>query len=546
MKNDKYILGFSDSVHDRSVCLLKNNKILIAIEEERLSRVRYGIDFGDLDKTDHRVFSKLNLDYETRNYNEGRLLPLLNYCLNETNLTIDDIDLMIGNSLNLATPFIDRAVYINHHYAHAASCFYTSGLNEAAILVIDGYGDQLSEDNFETVSIFYGIGNCIKSVYQFGGNKVGSHLRHSLGIFYRIATLLSGFGIMDEGKTMGLAAYGNPIYAEQILSYVTFTPTDILIENDDIFHHFSEIRKDTNFSNQADIAASFQLVIEKMINHYALLAIELTGVHTLCITGGVGLNCVANQKLMNSGNFEDIFIFPAPADNGISVGAAYVGAHRIFNLPRCERIQSISLGKRYSDGEIELALKNYNLSYELKSDTELYTELANCLVLDQVVMWYQGGSEFGPRALGYRSILADPRNKDVRTFINKKIKSRENFRPLSPAILAEHCDMWFSCSHSPFMLFTPDVDEICRERAPGIVHQDGTARVQSVEEHQNPHLYKLLLAFYHLTDVPLLLNTSFNTQGEPIVETPSEAIRTFLESPVTVLCIGSFIVRKNK
>lgn len=543
-----FILGFSDSVHDRSVCLLRGGMPLVAIEEERLSRTKHAIDFQGLERRDAHVFAALNLDAGQACDHEARLEPLVAYCLDAAGIGREDVDLWIGNSLHSAFPFADRAVYVNHHLAHAASAFFGSGFADAAILVVDGYGDALSGDTFESVSIFSAADRSIAAKLRIGGRRQGLHLDDSLGIFYRIGTLLGGFGVMDEGKLMGLAAWGRPSFAPLLRRHVELRGDKVHIANDKLWNECVSLGlREASQEQRADIAASFQCVLEDLVLHYARLAARLTGHRRLCIAGGVGLNCVANQRVVDAGLFEEVFAFPAAADDGIAFGAAYLGAHRILGVPRSQGLASASLGRRYPRQACEAALAACGMAVTVEplDDEQLAQQVAARLAAGEIVMWFQGGCEFGPRALGHRSILADARQAGVRDHINAAVKSRELFRPLAPVILEEEHMRWFDDPPSPFMLFSPRARARTREQTPAIVHVDGTARVQTLARASNPKLHRLLAAFHEATGVPLLLNTSFNLKDQPIVETPAEAIQAFAQSPVRVLCLENLLVEKT-
>ncbi|HEV3380946.1 MAG TPA: carbamoyltransferase C-terminal domain-containing protein [Trebonia sp.] len=542
---DPYIVGFSDSVHDRSVCLFQGARPVVGVEEERLTRRRYAIDFQGADRTDPAVFAQLDLDAGSSADNTERLRPLVDYCLGSAGIDSADVRLWIGNSLHSAFPFPDRAVFVNHHLAHAASAFYGSGAAEAAVLVADGYGDAVSSDSFEAVSLYHAKGGDVEFIQRVEGIRDGLHLCNSAGILYRIATLLSGFGVMEEGKTMGLAAHGKPRHLEEILRHISFGADAVAIDNDAIWRAF----RDRNFptlEERADVAASFQEALEQIMLQYARLARDLTGCDTLCMAGGVALNCVANQRIADSGLFSSVWVFPAAADNGISFGAAYLGAHRVYGLARGAGMDSAFLGRSYGSADLQSALGQFAGRFRvLDIGTGNCAERAARHIADGgLVMWFQGGSEIGPRALGHRSIFGDPRSALTRDHINAAVKSREMFRPLAPIVLEEEAADWFHCTRSPFMLFTPRVREHVKSRIPAVVHVDGTARVQTLRQRDNPEVHRLLRAFQQATGIPMVINTSFNLHGEPIVESPAHAVRAFGESPVTVLCLDGLYVEK--
>ncbi|WP_317796730.1 carbamoyltransferase family protein [Actinoplanes sichuanensis] len=540
-------MGFSDSVHDRSVCLFHGTRPVVAIEEERLTRQRYGIDFGGLDRRDEGVFRKLKLDAGSGDDHGRRLKPLIDYCLNAAGIRESDVTLWIGNSLHTAFPLYDRAVYINHHLAHAASTYFGSGAARAAVLVIDGYGDSVSSESYETVSIYRAEGAEMELVHRVAGVPDGLHLSNSLGIFYRIATLLSGFGVVDEGKAMGLAGHGQPRYSADIMKHVRFETDRVLIDNEAIWAGCQHLRFDAT-GDQADVAASFQSVLEEIVLYYARLAKTLTGEDHLCLAGGVALNCVSNQRVLESAGLATVWAFPAAADNGISFGAAYFGAHVLYRGGPAAGLKTPFLGRGYTRDEILAALETIadGVVVEEVGPMECSRRAAVAIADGRLVMWFQEGSEIGPRALGHRSLFGDPRLPHARDYINASVKSRESFRPLAPMVLEEEAPEWFSCERSPYMMFTPSVRSQTRRVTPAVVHADGTARVQTLTADDNAVVHAMLCEFKRLTGVPMVINTSFNIHGEPIVETPLDAVRAFADSPVPVLCIDGFHVVKRE
>ena len=550
-KTDKrYILGYSDSVHDRSVCIFENNIPLIAIEEERLSRVKHGLPLYGESRKNPSIFSQLELEKSSSEENEKRLQGAIEYCLNALNLTIEDIDIIVGNSLHQAFPFHGKSIYINHHLAHASSAFYASGYADAAILVADGYGDLTSCQSYETIMLAKGDGQMIKSIKMITGRVTSYYdMENSLGVFYRIGTLLSGFGMFDEGKMMGLSGYGKPIYYEIIKKYITKYEDRIEINNGKLFDTLSDMIPDrSSFDVRSNIAASFQCMFEEMVLHYINYLYEIAGSKNLCISGGIGLNCVMNAKALMQSKFENVFVFPGPGDNGISFGAAYYVAHNVLQLPRTHQLDHAYFGMKYTENQEREALNKYSdsIEYELLNDDGITTLASGLLADDKVIMWFQEGSEFGPRALGHRSCFGNPMRIETKDYINAKVKFREAFRPLAPIILEEYVGDFFdiTCS-SPFMLFSPLAKDRAKKMAPGIVHIDGTARLQTVNERQNAKLYTLIRKFFEKSNVPIILNTSFNGKDEPIVETPEDAIKSFLLSPIEHLCIDNFHVTKK-
>lgn len=548
--NDPFIIGFSDSVHDRSVCLLHGNRIVAGIEEERLSRVKHGLSLYGMSRTDPGLFAQMNLENSSAVDNEARLMPAVAYCLDAAGIGLKDVAFFAGNSLHVGFPFRGRSLYINHHLAHAASAFYTSGFDEAAILLADGYGDVTASQTYETVMLAAGRGRDIEVLQTVSGRTTTYYdMENSIGVFYRIGTLLAGFGLFDEGKAMGLAGYGRPRHLDLVRQHLTFTPDAVRIDNKAVWDTCrAHLRGHESFEARADIAATFQALLEEMMLHYARRLRDLTGLDALCVAGGVGLNCVCNARLLSQSGFRDVFVVPAPGDNGISLGAAYYAAHAVLRLPRAPRMAHAYLGRGYGDQEHQAALDSHGgrVAWEILDQQRIAAKAARLLHDGQVVMWFQGGAEMGPRALGHRSILASPVKAETRDFINAHVKFREMFRPLAPIVLEDRARDYFDCAAaSPFMLFSPPVKPATRDRAPAIVHVDGTARLQTLAASANPLLHRVIREFEGLSGVPIVLNTSFNGKDEPIVETPDQALRTFLASPVQHLFLGSHYVTKK-
>lgn len=545
-----YILGFSDSVHDRSVCIFEDNNPLVAIEEERLTRAKHGFTLYKESRRNPEVIYNLDLEESSSVANEDSLRDSIEYCLDSISIQLSDIDIFIGNSLHKYFPFRDKALHINHHLAHAASAYFPSGFEDALILVTDGYGDAVDNNIYETVSLYQGSENTIKRLESTTG-KVQSYFdtENSLGVFYRIGTFLAGFGSFDAGKMMGLSAYGQPSYYDQVKQFIHYTEKSVKIENGRIWQSLStQALKQDGQDFNADIASTFQRHLEEMILFYAKLGKMMTGSQKLCIAGGVGLNCVANSRLLQESEFDDIFIFPAAGDNGISMGSAYFAAHSILKLPRGQQLSHSYFGKTYSDAEITRAFRKVksSISYKAFNDTETAHKAATLLAKGEIIMWFQGGCEFGPRALGHRSILANPTSVDTRDYINNAIKFREMFRPLAPIVLEDHLEEYFDTDRpSPFMLFSPVAKELCLQKAPAIIHEDNTARLQTLNKYQNNLLHDVIKNFNDLVSVPIILNTSFNGKDEPIVETPDEGIAAFLGSPLQHLFMNNFYVTKT-
>ena len=543
------IIGIGGSIHDFASCLLIDKK-MCAIEDERITRVRHAIN------------------------SSNPCQPSLQYCLNWAGLQLEDIDTIIANDDLLQV--IDSHVYpdivlVNHHLTHAYSTFFISPFEEAAILVIDGAGSKLpgtDGDIRETTTYAYGNKNEVTVINRVYGDLKGENhvtksetlMSNSIGEFYRaIAENLELGWLVGPGKVMGLASYGASFgddrFISEMMSCIELLPEGqfkININGEKgLIDKFFQIRqnhhkKEDPFRIDAAIAHAGQVVLEKVLFHTLDYLSTKIQTKNLCLAGGVALNSLANGKIPFLTKFKNVHVFFAPGDSGTAIGAAIWGylnnSSQTDDLIRFH--SSPFLGRPYSLDEIVTALNSTGLTYTQPVD--LCRQVAHLLSRGRTVAWYQGGSEFGPRALGNRSILADPRNSLMRDHINSNIKHREWFRPLAPAVLDSATAVYFD-THcpSPWMQFVWPVRKKFHKILPSIIHVDGGARVQSVSKDENPSFYTLLENFQQITGIPVLLNTSFNIKGEPIVETPYEAIRTFLESQIDVLVLGEFLVVKK-
>lgn len=547
------ILGLGGSIHDYAACLLENEKI-IAIEDERLTRVRYA--FGSANPCQ----------------------VSLNYCLKYSSLTIQEIDTLIINddlkSIINATNFPNQEI-INHHLTHAYSTFFTSPFEESAILIIDGAGSKkfINEDNEEreTTTYAYGNKNSVKTIKKIYGDLTGYNpvtksqtvMSNSLGEFYRVIaeTLQLGW-LVGPGKVMGLSSYGayqqDDRFVNEIMDYVTLLSegqfTVKINGKDGLIDKLFLLRqkyhkKEDSFKIDAAIAYSGQIVFEKILSHLLDYLWTKTRSHNLCLAGGAALNSIANGKIARISSFKNVHVFFSPGDSGTAVGAAIYGyVNEKIKIQTSHSIRlnlAPFLGRTYSIEESEKALKKYGLTYTIPDNLQM--QVAVLLSQGNVIAWYQGGSEFGPRALGNRSILADPCNPGMRDHINLHIKQREWFRPLAPVILDFAMSDYFeSPTFSPWMQFVWPIKSNFKAILPSITHIDGSARVQTITKKDNPLFYSLIENFYKLTNIPILLNTSLNIKGQPIVETPEEAIQAFLESDIDSLVINHFLVMKNR
>ncbi len=423
---------------------------------------------------------------------------------------------------------------INHHLAHAASVFYSSPFNESAILIVDGRGSDK-----ETQSLFIGTDRGIE--------RIASTSTIGIGLLYAAVTHAIGFGLLQEGKTMGLAPYGAGI-TKNILpiphaydGIVTDYSALCIDGSYDLRSLLSPIERE---EDKARAAFEVQEECERAMLHLARYAREATGMRHLCISGGVGLNSVANYKILQSGIFDDVFINPAASDTGIPLGCALYGYHAIAKAPRLPGTLPAYLGPDYDDAACAQALSGASNMVVIEENA--VQEAARLLAANQIVACCWGRSEMGPRALGNRSIFMSPLKAENKDILNYRVKHREGFRPFAPAILAEHTQEYFEIDReSPFMLLVPTVKPDKRTIIPAVTHADGTGRLQTVSAQDNPRFYALIQAFQHHTQVPVLLNTSFNVAGEPIVETPADALRCMQGTEIDALLLGSRLVVKQ-
>lgn len=441
-------------------------------------------------------------------------------------------------------------LFLKHHLSHAASAYLMSPFEEAAILTADGVGE------WACATLGVGRGSSIEVLEEL-------NYPNSVGLLYSALTTFLGFRANGgEGKLMGLAAYGEPRFADPLRKVVRLGDDgSFALDNS----YFGFNRGKTMYSRKLvdllgppreadadleqrhyDLAASVQDLSEELILGMARRLHERTGLNSLCLAGGVFLNCVTNHKLLEHTPFERVFVQPAAGDSGGAIGAAAYVQHALQGYPR-QPMAHAYLGPGHSKGRIRRALINANLDYQELPDEELVRHVAALLAEDQVVGWFQGRMEFGPRALGHRSILGNPCSPQMQDILNERIKKREPFRPFAPVVQARRADEYFDLlDESPFMLLAPKVKPQWRDRLPAITHVDGTARVQALAEEVNPRLHALLGAFEEHSGVPMLVNTSFNQRGEPIVCTPLDAVDCFTRSGMDVLVADNFVVEKAR
>jgi carbamoyltransferase len=569
------ILGLNAFHGDASAALVSEGDLVAAVEEERFNRIKHwagfpelsarfclaGTDPGDLEhvaisRNPRAHFWRKVARVATRPGDWSRLLSRV-----RNNVQVGKLAKHLS-STGVAHVDQVRIHRVEHHRAHLASAFFASPFDTAAIVSVDGFGD------FSSVMWGTGAG----SHFDVLG---GVRYPHSLGLFYTAFTQLLGFNKYgDEYKMMGLAAYGEPRFAPQVRDVVTIDGDQIRLNLDYFIHHTegvdmtwaggepalgnvyssklaqvfgparvprSEIRQE-----HADLAASVQAVLEE--RYFALLNYvhRKTGLKALCLAGGVALNCAANGKIFEKTPFRDVYIQPAAHDAGTSIGAALYVWHQLLGRPRSLVMRHVYLGPEYPDAAVRSELDAAAVNYRRLASHELVDQVVEQLADGKIVGWFQGRMEFGPRALGSRSILADPRRKDMKDTLNQRIKFREPFRPFCPSITAESTAEYFESGYpSPFMVQAYRIRPGQRDRIPAVTHQDGTGRLQTVEKDVNPLYWTLLKRFGDLTGVPVLINTSFN-ENEPIVNTPREALDCFLRTRMDALAIGSFLLLKQE
>ncbi len=559
------VLGFSCHYHDAAACLVRDGRIVVAAEEERFTRRKHdngfpeqaiayclaegGIKGRDLDAVAfyEKPLSKLERSLVTAR----QALPAT------PDLVAADMDHAIRASLRLdqtvaeTIGFNGDILYLEHHLSHAAAAFLPSPFAEAAILTVDGVGE------WATTTIFHGRDADIAKLREI-------RYPDSLGLFYSAMTAFLGFEVNEgEYKLMGLASYGKPRHVELFERVIRLHPDGSFRLSPEFFSYtqsrdgmftpaLAELlgmaprRPDEDATQRhMDMAASMQKVVEDALVGLARAARDATGARALCMAGGVAHNVVANTAIRRAGLFEEMFIQPASGDSGGAIGAALYADHQLSGVPRRCQPYDTCLGPAYSDDDIRAVLDAEGVSYRAVAPDELCRTVARLVAEDFVVGWFQGRMEFGPRALGSRSILANPCNAAMKDIVNARIKFREPFRPFAPAVLAERAGDYFDLPHdSPFMLYAADVHPSQRDAIPAVTHVDGTARVQTVSPERSPLFHRLLTELGTQTGVPVVLNTSFNVKGEPIVRTPADALRCFRHTDMDFLAIGNFLVIK--
>lgn len=593
------ILGISAYYHDSAACLIVDGEIVAAAQEERFTRKKHDAGFpkhaisyclqeakiccADLDFVVFydKPFLKFERLFETylafapRGFKSfATSLPVwLKDKLFQKSMIVKSFNEAFGKDID----WMSKLLFSEHHLSHAASAFFPSPFMDSAVLTMDGVGE------WTTTSVAIGSNNKL-SVHQ------EIHFPHSLGLLYSAFTYYTGFRVNSgEYKVMGLAPYGEPKYAQLIKEYLIDVKEDGSFQMDMSYFNYCTDLTMTNakfadlFGGAArqpeseltqrdmDLAASVQAVTEEVVIKLATGIRKSTGQKNLCLAGGVALNCVANGKLLRENIFENIWVQPASGDAGGAIGAALGVYYMMLKQPRLlkfpDAMKGSYLGPLYTQSDIEQRLRNIGAVFTVVSDVELIAITARALADGKAVGWHQGRMEFGPRALGCRSIIADPRSPSVQKQLNLKVKYRESFRPFAPSVLREHVDQWFDLNcDSPYMLLVADVQNkkrldmnedqkklfgidklnVARSEIPAVTHVDYSARVQTVHTDTNPKYHQLITKFYELTGCPVIVNTSFNIRGEPIVNSPEEAFYCLMGTEIEFLSIGNCILLKEE
>lgn len=592
------ILGISAYYHDSAACLLVDGEIIGAAQEERFTRKKHDSAFPvnaikyclaeaklSADKIDYVIFyDKPFLKFE-RIFETYLAFAPKGFTSFATSLPVWIKDKLFQKSVILnalkeccgnETDWSTRLLFSEHHLSHAASAFFPSPFEEAAVLTMDGVGE------WATTSLAIGRANTLTVQKEI-------HFPHSLGLLYSALTYYTGFKVNSgEYKIMGLAPYGEPKFANLIkdnlidikedgsfhldMSYFNYC-VGLTMTNakfDQLFGAPPRQPESALTQREMDIAASIQAVTEEIVIKLARDIRQSTGLKNLCLAGGVALNCVANGKLLKANIFDNIWIQPAAGDAGGAVGAALAAHHLMLNQPRKvdpqDAMKGSYLGPEYSQTDIERRLTDAGARFEVVSDTALIDLTAQALADGKAVGWHQGRMEFGPRSLGGRSIIADPRSPQVQKQLNLKVKYRESFRPFAPSVLREDVAEWFQLDRdSPYMLLVAEVAKdkqlemteeqsklfgieklnVPRSTIPAVTHVDYSARIQTVHRATNPKYHALISKFKALTGCPVLVNTSFNVRGEPIVCSPEDAFNCLMGTEMEFLAVGNCILEKN-
>jgi carbamoyltransferase len=575
-KTHVYVLGINAYDHDVSACLLRDGAIAFAINKERLTRQKHDTGF-----------------YQ----------DVIDYCLNAEGITLDDVDLVVRNCYVLPVEDLElrmvhqdvpeimddserqqaaknplylaksnKVVTVSHHVAHAYSAFAVSPFEEGVVMVVDGVGNYCA-DIAEPGQMTEGVNPLAReseSYYRFSGSKLEAlkkvWLNPVRGFLSDEFFYMPGLGAMYSrvssyifadwnkcGEVMGLAPYGRPGAFKPLMELrdgeLVIPEWDMDFNKPWLVERERNWEKSPSMKHWEDLAWRAQDDAETVLLARANWLRETTGAKNLCMAGGVALNCVANGRIQREAGYDNVWIQPAAGDDGIAIGCAYYGYLEILKQPRNFVMDHAFVGRPYTDEEARAAADKPMVRMQTINTAcaNICAETAKLLAEGHVFGWFQGGSEFGPRALGNRSIIADPRTAAMKDKLNSRVKHRQAFRPFAPIIPLERVnDVFEGEEESPFMLLVKRVRPEWKDRIPGIVHVDGTARIQTVRERQNPRLYRLLMEFEAVSGVPVLINTSFNVKGEPIVETPDDAIACFLNTGMDYLALHDMLIGKKR
>ena len=558
LNEQPWILGISAS-HNGSACLLKGDEIVVAIQEERLTRFKR-----------HRIYG-------------AQTSLAVRYCLNYAGIEPDDLSLVVLCIQGRASdeihdigrdPFLNVVLHgtptitIPHHYGHAVSVFATSGFAESAVLIVDGAGSPVTDftiderkllngaanDSWETISLYYASDVNVVSLEKHVVERGAWLVMHdsempsfgSLGGMFSAAAQQIFGEPAEAGKVMGLAPYGEPEFAS----------SDFFeIANGRL--HFKDVvplqfRYDERWPGRTSkyeaLASSVQAALQDALMYLVQHVRELSRSDNLCYAGGVALNSVANERIIRESGFKNVYIMPAAEDSGTAIGAAYHGLWQLTKHNSQRQILHDATGRTYTPGDVSAVL-NQTPGVRVVHSTNLISDAVELLCDGKIIGWFDGGSELGPRALGQRSILCDPRRPDAKDTLNRRVKMREAFRPFAPAVLLEEAANWFelgdTASESPFMLRVCPVNRERKDEVPAIVHVDGTGRLQTLTRENNGRFYELVRQYHERTGVPILLNTSFNRMGQPIIETPADAIQCLLDTGLDCCVFEDRIVFKE-
>jgi carbamoyltransferase len=560
------ILGVSCFYHDAAACLIHDGTLVAAASEEAFSRkkhdsgfpshaIRYvlaegGTDVGGLDAV-------IYYDKPFRKFDRVLRTHLVHFPAAMASF-VRKMPHVVSRELRIPAVLADElgyrgpVLYSDHHLSHAASAFYCSGWDEASILTVDGVGE------WSTSTWGVGRGNDIQVLGE-------TRFPHSLGLLYSAFTWYLGFKVNSaEYKVMGLGPYGQPVYEEQIRRMIHIAP-DGSFRLDMAYFDFERGKRmytdaferlmgqptrpqegEVLAQFHKDVARSLQVVVDDVMVRLATSIVEKTGAPRLCLAGGVALNCVANGEILRRAPVADVFVQPSAGDAGGAMGAALLAWNGLLRKPRLPRLPSVYLGPGYSDDQTRRTLDGYGARYRTFERDALLEETVSLLCAGKVVGWFHGRMEWGPRALGHRTILGDPRHPEMRDIINRKIKMREGFRPFAPAVLEEACADWFQLDRpSPYMLLVAPVQPN-KPPLPAITHVDGSARIQTISREQEPLYYDLIAAFGRRTGVPVLINTSMNVRGEPMVCSPRDAYECFMRTEMDALVAGPLVMLKEE